>query len=255
MTEHQVLRAPLRSRAAPATRGAGWVGDGFRFFRHDWKAWLIISLLLVLIMIGFEKFPVFGIFAGHLVMPVFMGGLFLALHRIDEGNPGERLRVVDLFRGFQSHTGQLLLLGVIGLLLNVAALVAAIVALVTFAGADFLTKLAQSEDMMAAASELTFAMALMIGALLYLVILVPVVMLMWFAPALVAIEREDALSALRHSFTGCLRNLGAFTVYGVVGLLVFPLLVVVTLGLGILVLVPVGAGSIYAAYEDIFHRE
>ena len=57
--------------------------------------------------------------------------------------------------------------------------------------------------------------------------------------------------ALKASFSACAKNVLAFLVYGVV---VVTLLFFAALpaGLGLLVLVPVIAGSTYAAYRDVF---
>jgi uncharacterized membrane protein len=108
--------------------------------------------------------------------------------------------------------------------------------------------------MFAAALGLTMSVGLLAALGAYLVLSLPLVMLGWFAPALVMLEGQGTWAALGHSFTGCLRNMLPFLVYGLVGLVVFPLLVAVTFGLGMLVLVPVGLLSVHAAYRDIFHR-
>lgn len=243
----------LVSRTAPVARGAGWVVDGFRLFSRDWLAWLVVSLLLTVASLLLQAaLPLLGTILVFLLSPVVVGGLMLALR---DGVDGRPLLIGDLFRAFSgAATGSLLTIGLVSFLLNLVAAAVAVVVVVVFAGAGFLTSLAQSEDMLAAAMALTFSLGLLIGLLVYVALLLPVTMLVWFAPALVVLEGEQAFAAMRHSFMGCLRNMLPYLVYGLVGLLVFPLLLALTLGLGVLVLLPVGLASIHAAYRDIFLR-
>lgn len=243
----------LASRTAPWSRGAGWVTDGFREFAAGWGSWLVIALVLCLLSAMLSLVPLFGQLALHLLMPLFLAGLMLGLAR--RRRDGSPVRVADLFAAFESpHVGSLLLLGLLWLLMHLVAMGAGLVVTLVLAGNDALTNLAANEDMLAAAMALTFSLGLLIGLLVYLALVVPIAMMVWFAPALVVLEDEGTWSAMGHSFVGCMRNFGPYIVYGLVGLVLFPLLLVVTLGLGFLVLVPVGIASIYYAYEDIFHR-
>lgn len=243
----------LASRAAPWGRGAGWIADGFRLFRADIGTWLLVAVTLMVVSTVLPLVPVLGTIALFLVSPILMGGLMLAIRDRQQGRP---FVFSGLFRGFEGEmAGRLASVGAVSLLLNLLAVVVTLAFVMFFSGADFLTRLAQSEDMLAAGMELTLGIGLLIGLLVYLALLVPITMLVWFAPALVVLENEPAGSAMRHSFVGCLRNFGPYLVYGLVGLLLFPLIAIFTLGLGILVLVPVGLASIHVAYQDIFHRE
>jgi uncharacterized membrane protein len=56
---------------------------------------------------------------------------------------------------------------------------------------------------------------------------------------------------MKASFTGCLRNIVPFLVYGVIGFVLMVLASVPVL-LGWLVLGPVMVASIYTAYRDIY---
>lgn len=253
MTDKPIPAGPLASRTAPASRGIEWLFDGFRHFRADWSSWLAASIILTLISILVTVLvPVLGSIVLFLFTPVLLGGLMQGLAGTERGR---HFAVSDLFVAFSGpHTGQLVLIGLVWLLLNTAAMVVSFVLLVLFAGLDFLTHLAQSEDMLAAARALTLGIGLLLALLVYVALLIPITMLVWFAPALVVIEGEEAFAAMKHSFVGCLRNFMPYLLYGLVGLIVFPLLLVLTFGFGSLLLVPVGLASIYSAYKDIFHR-
>jgi uncharacterized membrane protein len=56
---------------------------------------------------------------------------------------------------------------------------------------------------------------------------------------------------MKESFSGCLRNIVPFLVYGVV-MMVFGAIASIPMLLGWLVLGPVLCGSYYASYKDIY---
>jgi len=62
-----------------------------------------------------------------------------------------------------------------------------------------------------------------------------------------------AVEAMKQSFTGCLRNIVPFLVYGIIGFLL-AIVASIPLGLGWLVLAPVLAASIYTGYRNIYLR-
>jgi uncharacterized membrane protein len=76
-------------------------------------------------------------------------------------------------------------------------------------------------------------------------------MAVWFAPALVVFQGKSAVDAMKESFSGCMRNVMPFLIYGVV-MLVFSVLASIPLLLGWLVLGPVLAASLYTSYKDIY---
>jgi uncharacterized membrane protein len=85
-----------------------------------------------------------------------------------------------------------------------------------------------------------------------LALTVPLVMALWFAPALVVFNDQGAVEAMKGSFVGCLRNMLPFLVYGIIAV---PLAFLATLPmmLGWLVFAPVIAASIYVGYRDIYY--
>jgi uncharacterized membrane protein len=80
---------------------------------------------------------------------------------------------------------------------------------------------------------------------------VPLLMAVWFAPALVIFHDLGPTQAMKDSFTGCLRNIVPFLLYSVIWL-VLSIIASIPLGLGWLVLGPMTAASIYTAYRDIY---
>jgi uncharacterized membrane protein len=88
--------------------------------------------------------------------------------------------------------------------------------------------------------------ALLAGFLLYL----PLLMVVWFAPILIAFHGMTPVAAMKRSLAACLVTWLAFLVYGAILLLLF--IAAVPLLVGLLVLLPVVFCSIYASYKDIF---
>ena len=84
-----------------------------------------------------------------------------------------------------------------------------------------------------------------------LALMLPLVMAIWFAAPLAVLSDQNAFDAVKGSFTGCLKNVVSFLVYGVV-MLVLSIVASIPLFLGWLVLGPVLAASVYTAYRDIY---
>ena len=93
-----------------------------------------------------------------------------------------------------------------------------------------------------------------LAVLIIFALLLPVMMAAWFAPALVVFNDRGAVDALKESFSGCLKNVLPFLLYGVI-LLIPAIVASLPVLLGWLVLAPVITGSIYVAYRDIYFTE
>jgi uncharacterized membrane protein len=157
-----------------------------------------------------------------------------------------------VFAGFSQRTGPLLVVGVIYTVLVIAVVVVVAVLLFLFFGAAVIGALAAAGD----PSRLGFTLesmylAVLVGALLFLALYLPVIMAVWFAPALVMLGGAEPLAAMKLSFSGCLKNIVPFLLYGLIGILL-AIVASIPLGLGWLVLAPVSVATIYASYCDIF---
>ena len=93
--------------------------------------------------------------------------------------------------------------------------------------------------------------SVLVAFVLSIILFVPVMMAMWFAPALVFFEDASPIDAIKASFSACWKNIVPFIVYG---LLMFIASIVAALPfmLGFLVLLPIIFGSMLASYKDIF---
>jgi len=233
----------------PIARGGSWLSLGWGYFRASPLAWILSFVVMVGIILALGFIPVAGSLATNLLWPVFMGGLMLGCHVQDQG---ERFEVGHLFAGFSRNGGQLVLLGVFYLLFSLGIVV--IVALVVGSSVFTLTdpNALQAEDPALMFDAMGGAGVALSMGLLVLALTVPLMMAVWFAPALIAIEGLSAFAAMKLSFLGTLRNMLPFLWYG---LLMFVLFVVAAIpfGLGLLVASPVLFASIYAAYREIYY--
>jgi uncharacterized membrane protein len=96
-------------------------------------------------------------------------------------------------------------------------------------------------------------MAIFVVAMIGLLIALLVAMAYWFAPALVVLNGEQPVEALRKSFAASSRNLGAFLLYGLI-YIGLAIVATIPMGLGWLVLGPMLVGSCYAGWRTIFGR-
>ena len=232
-------------QTVPASHGWNWIADGWTTFKAAPGLWIGIILVFVVILIALALVPFVGPVAQNLLMPVFMGGIVLGCRAIDDG---QGLEFNHLFAGFQQRFGTLVAVGA----LYLAGFIAVMVVVMLVAGAGV------AAMMMGGGGQPNIGqsgavLGLLLGVLIAVALSIPLVMAIWFAPPLVVLQGLGAVDAMKASFTGCLRNLLPFLVYGIVGFLL-AVLATLPLGLGWLVLGPVFAASVYSGYRDIYLR-
>jgi uncharacterized membrane protein len=237
--EAKVDRALAREpRALDADRGLAWLAQGWRLFRSAPLIWIAISVLIALGVLLLAWIPVVGQLATTLLMIQFAGGLMLGCRALDRG---EALSLGHLIAGMKSHLSPLMVIGA----LYLAALFVLIVAVSLVTGGAVLALLKDGANTGSAVGSVIFAL------LAAAVFIVPLGMATWFAPALVTLSGVAPVDAMKLSFRGCLRNVLAMLVYGMLCLLL-ALLASIPAGLGWLVLLPILTGSVYAGYQDIY---
>jgi hypothetical protein len=226
------------ARALDAGRGVSWVGGGWGLYREATGMWVGLILILGVIFIVLSLIPLVNLLVS-LIMPVFVGGLMIGCRDLERG---EGLELGHLFAGFRDHFGQLVLAG----------LIYGVGAFVIMAGVMFAMVGSMGLSVMAGGQPAGMDPAPMLMALLVaMALIIPMVMTIWFAPALIVLHDLPAVEAMILSFKGCLRNILPFLLYGVV-LVVLGFFASIPLMLGWLVLGPVMITSQYSAYRDIF---
>jgi uncharacterized membrane protein len=227
-------------RRVEAAHGPHWFGRAWELFKVSPGAFIGSWVILAVISVGASLIPIAGSLIGILVQPILIGGFMTACRAADEREP---VRVSSLFSAFSTHPGRLaalgllqfaayLLLGLIGGLTAVALL-----------GSD------AKQSMLNPGVLLPFlivvVVAIVVGFLL--------AMANWFAPALIVLQGIGPLDAVRMSFLACMKNVTAFLLYGLLGI-VLAIAATLPVALGWLVLGPVLLCSAYAGYRDLFFQ-
>jgi len=250
------MRSPtISARATPAASGLRWWTDSVWWLFGDVArigVWIGMLLCLVLILFPLHWFPFVGSLVSNLLWFVFCGGLMVAARHTERGQVP---RFSELFAGFGPQGGALAGAGLIVLLATLA-----VVGLMLTIGLGVIISALGSVTSLEDFAESPPPALLSIGGgsllLLFLCLLlfVPISMAAWLAPALIMLRGASAVDALRLSLAACRRNLGALTVYGLVGA---GLAVVATLTflIGWILLLPLVFLSTYAAYRDLFEQD
>ena len=196
--------------------------------------------------------PIAGMLVSQLLTPVFIGGLLLGCRDIAEG---KGLQINHLFAGFSQYTGNLVLLGVLYTLGSAMILIFMVIVLFLTVGLEFINLISQG-GAQSAIQELSLdhirnmLLVILTGLLFY----VPLLMAFWFAPALTVLEEMGPVDAIKASFSGCMKNLMPFLIYGLVGL-VLAFIATLPFMLGWFILTPMIVASVYLAYLDIYHPD
>jgi len=244
-----------------AREGWGWFGAGFALFRRNPAQLTMVVVGYWLIILFLSSLPVVGQFLATLTIPAFSFGLMNACREIERG----RLVLFPvLFSGFQTQPKPLLALG--GLYL-VASALALLVSSLADGGLFMQTMLGSYQP---SEEEMTSG-ALIAGAQMALIVMVPVIMAWWYAPVLVGWHGMPVGKSLFFSFVACFRNWQPFLAYSLavavfgallpgvlIGALVaaFPGAALFATSLLIvpmmLIFAPTLIASFYITYRDVF---
>jgi hypothetical protein len=214
--------------------------------------WIGALLVFVVVSVVLGLVPMIGGLATGMLGPMLTGGLMIGAHSQWGGG---RFEITHLLAGFSRNPGGLALLGVayvgLGLILGLS------IALALNFGVSVL-----APDVGVAAFDLQeldpralghLGPLMLLPPLFGLLLGPPLMMAMFFAPALVAIDRVPAGRALWLSLLGCWRNLMPLLVFSL-ACLGLGILTILTLGLALLVVMPLLTLALYHAYRDVYQR-
>jgi len=229
-------------RRCPAGNGSKWIGQGWQLFKVRFGLWIGMLIVLFGAFIGLSMIPIIG-FLASAIYPLFTGGWMIASDRVHR--QGELL-FEDLFAGFSLHFKPLALLGLLYLAGTLGVMLVAGLTALIMGGSVMM--------IFAGDPGTSLGLAFIVAFLVYMALFVPVLMAIWFAPALVVFHAVEPIPAVKLSFIACLRNIPAFLVYGLVGLIML-IAGAIPLLLGWLVVYPILMIAVYTAYRDIFLGE
>ena len=238
-------------RKVSTGRGKAWIGEGWALFKQAPGTWILIFIVFMLLTLVLMVIPG-GSLVYYLVLPIFLAGLMLGCRDIEAGQP---LTVGHLFAAFKLNVGNLILVGLLYLagtlvLTFIAFVPIGVVAAFVIPGLmDGTAGTAPDPDTV----MWTFIPLIVLGVLIAFAVSIPLLMALWFAPALVIFHDMAPMESMKASFRGCLKNLMPFLWYGVIG---FGLLILalIPVGLGLLVVSPLFWATMYTGYRDIYLR-
>lgn len=219
-----VTPAPVAFTRHEARRGLAWLREAYVLFRAARLPWLLLLLAYYVVVLMLRVIPGIGLLAVPLLKPVFAVGFLAAAWTQERGG---RPRVGQLFQGFRANVGALLALG---------AFFVMGITLATFATAvidggallDLLTNPpAVDGDTTQAAARVEDVLAngrVQLGLVFAALCAVPVLLAIWFAPALVVFQDRGPFAALSLSLRAAVANWRPLAIYA---LMVFVLLGVV----------------------------
>ena len=230
-------------RAVASGRGFAWYGEAWELFKRAPGTWIAMFVVFAVAWIVISIIPLGGLLLAA-CYPIIAAGLMLGCRALEQGKP---LEFGHLFAGFGTHSGNLL---VVGLLYLVGMMVVGfLVGIGTAIAIPLMIGTAKATH--GVAGMLAMAPALLLVVLVAMALMLPLIMALWFAPAIVVFNGTASMAAMKSSFRGCMKNFVPFLVFGVVGFF-FAMLAALPLGLGYLVLGPVVWATMYTGYRDIF---
>lgn len=241
-SDNSLRREPKRH---PIGRGWVWIRTGFDIFNKGMGASVAMIVLWFVVGTVLEQLPA-GSFISQLLYMVWGAGWVVVAQR---GYAGQPLQFADFFAGFRHKLTPLVLGGLLVLSLFCLILLACFAVLHLW---DLTGLLSQDPETL----TLTVAQAqgLLLCLLLGLALMVPVLMAITFAPALIFFHDVSVWQAAKLSFKGCLSNMWPFLWWGLIGAALLLLGAALFL-VGLLVVLPAINYSIYAAYRDIYLEE
>lgn len=225
--------------------GVQWISQGWSLFLRRPGLWLVTAFLQTLLIMLVLLVPLLGQVGAHLLMPILSAGLMVVAQRVEYDEP---VTVSDAFTGFKEHAPAVVNVGVwymLGWMLIVA------LGLLLGGGAALSGMAVGMETHYEWLGMAISVLGIILAVTISLLLVLPLVMSVWLAPPLAVFHDIPAMTAMRHSFVASWRSMPAFVVaFFLVALMLF--LTALTMGLALLVVVPVMAGATYAAYRDLF---
>lgn len=237
-----VVPVPFKGESREIDPGAcfDWLRQGWMMFLANPGVWIGSTVLLLVMLMAISIVPLFGQVAAHLLAPLFGAGMVQICRHLTDGQQAE---VADVFAGFRHNTGPLVMVGVF---FAVGVFGLAFIAFLLVSGGVL------SGIIIGHVVGLKIALSgVMLAGLLVLVLSVPIIMATWFAPVLVFFHDMKPAAAMRASFQAGVKNWLAMVIFGIF-LIVSLFFAMLPVGLGLLLLLPVFSGAVYASYRDIF---
>lgn len=225
--------------------GIQWVKDGTSLFFKAPGYLFLVCLLYYTVIVGLGFIPILS-FLSNFISPLVGAGFLYICMALDLQN--ER-KIGNLFIGFKTKLVPLLMLSLIFFIGLILLLVTAGIVMAVFLGFEQVNELLSLPN--TATIDPNIAIYGLLALLLVMLLLLPLLMALWFAPILILLNDLAPIAAMRASFQGCLRNVGALTTW-TLGILVLAFIAALPLFLGLLILPALMFCSMYYSYKAIY---
>ena len=204
----------MKLQIVPPGTGLQWVLQGLRTFRSQPLALAALFFLGMASMSLISALPLIGPVIALALLPCISLTMMVAASEAAHGRKPTPALLLVAFRSGSQHLHSMLMLGGLyaaGFLLIIGA--SSLVDGGTFAS----VYLGQTPMTRELAEEPEFQSAMWLSMFLYL----PLSLAFWHAPALIHWHGISPVKSLFFSFVGCIRNIGAYLVFGVCWIGVF----------------------------------
>ncbi|MFT5120255.1 MAG: hypothetical protein ACI9ST_000012 [Psychrobacter glaciei] len=237
----QLLASP---RKCDAAAGMSWIVKAFGLFKDQPLLWFGMSVTFLIIVGIASSIPLLNI----LIIPtlfMFLGGFIKGAAAQSQG---AELRFDHLFSAFKSHWQPLLILGLLYLVGIIICMIPLFIAMGSMMFSMMTGGMGSSYGMM---NDISLG-SIFLGYLLSMLLIIPLYMALWFAPALVVLHNLEPIAAMKKSFEAGKVNVMPILVYGLISVLLLPILTMLTLGLGVLLILPIMLLTYYTSYRDVW---
>ena len=212
----------MKLNIVPARTGIQWVKLGVQTFFKQPLALAGLFFMYMVAVLVLSQLPVIGVLLGGMLVPAATLGLMAATEEATKGRFPMPSVLLSAFRAGRQRVRAMLVLGVV---YTVSSM------LVTMLAGVLAGNPAPAPTPPGGAE--TAAASIDAGVVIALLLHVPLFVLFWHAPALVHWHGVSPAKSLFFSAVACLRNLGAFLMYGLAwtGVFLAVALVLGTLGL------------------------
>ncbi|MGQ9812239.1 MAG: BPSS1780 family membrane protein [Dissulfurimicrobium sp.] len=226
-----------------AARGIAWYSEGWKITKPRLGMWVLLGLACWFISIVLNIIPFVGGIAFSIIMPGIAGGIFKAARDWENGTEPSLGHILIAFKDPVTKNG-VLTLGAISIGFNLLSTAIIFITMGGF-GMHIVMHRADIYSIIHAATgaAITFILLFLLALLFFAAIL--------YAIPLVMFAGVEPVVAMKFSIKACIKNTIPMTVYGIIYLLLC-MLTVFTLGLGLIILIPVTITSIYVSFKDIF---
>lgn len=222
---------PATPRTVPAQRAFHWYAEAMRLWKRAPFTLCLMAFLSLAAEFALQLVPDAGMLASKIVPPLLTCGMFIGAHAIESGG---RARVGDVFVPFAASAGA------IGAIVLSSLVIFAAEALAVYIIADANLLRVANPDMSLATVLAMFAVGVLVS------------LPFTFLPMCALIDHMGFAQSFAASFRAFSLNMPAFLLYGVLSYVLL-LVGIATLGVGLVIVLPLWATSSYVAWREVMH--